>query len=271
MHALPVALAEAATKAGAVFRYGARVERIVLADDDHGAVVGVRLESGDIVRTDRVVCNADLPIAYEALLPGTKAPRVARRGVYSPSCVVWHAGVRGALPPGAEHHNIHFGEAWDSSFRALMDEGRPMPDPSVLVTVPTRTDPGLAPPGRQSLYVLEPMPNLDGRVDWARHRDAARERLVATVAGHGYPTDVEVEAFVDPSDWQRAGMARGTPFALSHRFFQTGPFRPANRDRRIPGLVFVGSGTQPGVGIPMVLVSGQLAAERIQQMEGITA
>jgi phytoene desaturase len=76
---------------------------------------------------------------------------------------------------------------------------------------------------------------------------------------------------VDPSDWQRAGMARGTPFALSHRFFQTGPFRPANRDRRIPGLVFVGSGTQPGVGIPMVLVSGQLAAERIQQMEGITA
>ena len=53
------------------------------------------------------------------------------------------------------------------------------------------------------------------------------------------------------------------PFALAHRFFQTGPFRPANVDRRAPGVVFVGSGTQPGVGIPMVLLSGRLAAERI--------
>ena len=61
-------------------------------------------------------------------------------------------------------------------------------------------------------------------------------------------------------------MERGTPFSLSHRFLQTGPFRPANQSARAPGLVFVGSGTQPGVGIPMVLVSGQLAAQRIEEM-----
>jgi phytoene desaturase len=61
-------------------------------------------------------------------------------------------------------------------------------------------------------------------------------------------------------------MERGTPFALSHRFFQTGPFRPDNVDRRVPGLVFVGSGTRPGVSVPMVLVSGRLAAERVDQL-----
>jgi phytoene desaturase len=87
------------------------------------------------------------------------------------------------------------------------------------------------------------------------------------VAALGYPSDIEVEAFVDPLDWERQGMERGTPFALSHRFFQTGPFRPSNVDRRAPGLVFVGSGTQPGVGVPMVLVSGRLAAERVRQMD----
>jgi phytoene desaturase len=70
----------------------------------------------------------------------------------------------------------------------------------------------------------------------------------------------------DPLDWERQGMERGTPFALAHRFFQTGPFRPANVDRRAPGLVFVGSGTVPGVGIPMVLLSGRLAAERVEQV-----
>jgi phytoene desaturase len=270
MHALPVALADAAVKAGAVFRYDERVERITRRDGTSGPVTGVQLATGETLRADRIVCNADLPIAYRELLPGVPPPRVVRRGSYSPSCVVWHAGVAGPLPPGTQHHNIHFGAQWDESFRALMRDGRPMPDPSVLVTVPTHTDPTLAPQGRHSLYVLEPMPNLDGDVDWSRHRDVARHRLARTVDALGYPTDVEVEAFVDPSDWERAGMARGTPFALSHRFFQTGPFRPGNVDSRVPGLVFVGSGTQPGVGVPMVLVSGQLAAERINRMDGAT-
>ena len=74
----------------------------------------------------------------------------------------------------------------------------------------------------------------------------------------------EVEVVVDPTDWERDGMERGTPFALAHRFFQTGPFRPANVDARAPGLVFAGSGTVPGVGVPMVLLSGRLAAERVE-------
>jgi phytoene desaturase len=70
---------------------------------------------------------------------------------------------------------------------------------------------------------------------------------------------------VDPRDWERQGMERGSPFALSHRFFQSGPFRPRNIDHRAPGLVFAGSSTVPGVGIPMVLVSGMLAAERVDE------
>jgi phytoene desaturase len=87
------------------------------------------------------------------------------------------------------------------------------------------------------------------------------------VASHGYPTgDVEVERFWDPVDWERQGMSRGTPFALAHNFFQTGPFRPNNVDKRIPGVVFVGSGTVPGVGVPMVLLSGRLAAERVDEL-----
>lgn len=121
----------------------------------------------------------------------------------------------------------------------------------------------MAPPDRHVLYVLEPVPNLDAPIDWTRERPVAKERLAGLLAGLGYPTDADVELFVDPTDWDAQGMERGTPFALSHRFFQSGPFRPSNLERRAPGLVFAGSGTQPGVGIPMVLVSGRLAAERV--------
>ena len=179
---------------------------------------------------------------------------------------MWHVGVRGDLPPGVEHHNIHFGRAWDGAFRALLHDGTRMPDPSRLVSVPTLAEPAMAPPGRHVLYVLEPVPNLDGRVDWTRERDRLRNDLAAAVAGLGYPADIEVERLVDPLDWEAQGMERGTPFALSHTFAQTGPFRPGNLERRAPGLVFTGSGTVPGVGVPMVLVSGELAAARVHQM-----
>ena len=268
MHALPQALAAAAEKAGATFRYGARVEAILLEQGSSGPVQGVRLAGGEVVRAAAVVCNPDLPVAYRTLLPGLSAPRAARRGAYSPSAVVWHVGVRGELPAGAEHHNIHFGTAWDSAFRAILKDGVRMPDPSLLVTVPTLDEPAMAPDGRHVLYVLEPVPNLDGRLDWTHERARARHDLAAAIARLGYPDDVEVEELVDPLDWEAQGMERGTPFALSHRFLQTGPFRPANVEKRAPGLVFAGSGTVPGVGVPMVLISGALAADRVDALSG---
>jgi phytoene desaturase len=141
-----------------------------------------------------------------------------------------------------------------------------MSDPSILISAPTIDEPALAPAGRHVLYVLEPVPNLDGTVDWRSERSVAREQLRATLASNGYPIDIEVERMVGPEEWEAQGMERGTPFALSHRFFQTGPFRPSNVERRAPGLVFAGSGTVPGVGVPMVLVSGKLAAERIRDL-----
>jgi phytoene desaturase len=258
-------LAAAAAKAGAELRYDAAVERILLRSGSSGPVRGVRLAGGEVVDADAVVCNPDLPAAYRLLLPGLPAPRAVRRGRYSPSAVVWHAGVRGGLPAGAEHHNLHFGRAWDRSFRDVLDDGRRMSDPSTLVTVPTVGDPSLAPAGGHVLYVLEPVPNLDGRVDWTQERSRVREQLMARVAAFGYPAEVEIEHLVDPLDWERDGLERGTPFALAHRFLQSGPFRPGNVNPAAPGLVFVGSGTVPGVGVPMVLLSGRLAAERVEE------
>lgn len=266
MHAMASGLAAAVEKAGVTITYEAGVSRILR--DGHGAVSGVELDDGQRIDADVVVCNPDLPVAYRSLLGGVDAPRVARRGTYSPSCLLWVAGVRGAPPADATHHNIHFGHDWDASFRALIHDGVRMPDPSILVTLHSIDDASLAPDGCSTLYALEPTPNLDGRIDWSRERDRIVQSLRTRVSTLGYPTDVVVERIFDPLDWQRLGMERGTPFALAHTFRQTGPFRPNNVDRRVPGLVFVGSSTVPGVGVPMVLVSGKLAAQRVVQHLG---
>jgi len=112
--------------------------------------------------------------------------------------------------------------------------------------------------------VLFPAPNLDGPIDWARMRGPYRDEMVATLEANGYVgfgDAIEVEHLVTPADWAERGMAAGAPFAAAHSFAQTGPFRPSNLWGR--NVVFTGSGTQPGVGVPMVLLSGRLAAERI--------
>jgi len=269
VHAVARGLAQAAARAGADLRYDAPVARIVRRLGSSGPVTGVRPADDTFLPADAVVANPDLPAVYRELVPSARMPRAARRGTYSPSCTLWLAGVHGRLPEGAGHHNIHFGSDWKGSFDALLRAGTRQPDPAILVSAPTVTDPTLAPAGGHVLYALEPVPNLDGRIDWASDRARFRDTLVERLARAGYPVgaaDVVTERFVDPLDWEAQGMERGTPFALSHRFFQSGPWRPANRDRRVPGLVLVGSGTVPGVSVPMVLVSGRLAADRVDEL-----
>jgi len=260
MHAVATGLADAVVKAGGRISYGTAVDEVVLAGGDQGRVRGVRL-AGDHVEADAVVVNGDLPGAY-GLLPGLRLPGSLRRAHYSPSAVVWHVGARGRPDVDAAHHNIHFGHEWAGAFAAL-DDGRRMPDPSLLVSVPTVTEPTLAPEGCSVLYALEPVPNLTAGLDWSQLRGRVRDDLAGHVERLGYPVDIVEETLVDPVDWARQGLAAGTPFSLSHRFTQSGPFRPGNVDDRAPGLVFVGTGTVPGVGIPMVLMSGRLAADRL--------
>jgi len=79
----------------------------------------------------------------------------------------------------------------------------------------------------------------------------------------GFGDSVTVERLLTPADWARQGLAAGTPFAAAHTFAQTGPFRPRNLLRGIDNVVLAGCGTTPGVGVPPVLISGRLAADRI--------
>jgi phytoene desaturase len=261
IHAVPKMMAQVAEKVGVTFRYGETVEAVLRSPT--GRVAGVRTTSGERIVADAVVCTLDLPTAYQQLLGDLRPPRALRRGQYSPSAVVWHVGVRGVPKPPVAHHNIHFASEWSSAFDALLNRGQLMPDPSRFVTIPSLDDSTLAPEDCSTLYVLEPVPNLTGKINWTTEARPMRERLHTFLGEQGYPSEVITEELVTPLDWQAQGMAAGTPFALAHTFSQTGPFRPSNVESRLPGMFFAGSGTVPGVGVPMVLISGKLAANRV--------
>ena len=93
MHAVATALARAIADAGATIRYDTPVTRILRGGDS--AVTGVEIGGSVRLAADAVVCNTDLPSRTAPCSGGVDAPRVARRGKYAPSCVVWVAGVRG--------------------------------------------------------------------------------------------------------------------------------------------------------------------------------
>lgn len=258
MNAVPQAMAAAAAAHGVKFRYGVEVAHVERAGDRATAVITTE---GERIRADAVVLNPDVPVAFRDLL-GIQ-PWSIRRLKYSPSCFLMLAG-SSAHYESIAHHNIHFGRAWRGVFDDIIKDKRLMSDPSLLVTNPTYSDPTLAPPGKEIYYILLPTPNLDADIDWKSTAPRYRDEVCRILEARGYrdfTAHIEVEDITTPLDWQHRGMERGAPFASSHTFLQTGPFRPSNLWGQ--NIVFTGSGTRPGVGVPMVLISGKLAAERI--------
>ena len=260
MHAVPRALAAAAQKHGVTIKYNTTVEKI---ERNNSRATAVITTSGERIACDALVLNPDLPVAWRDLLG--KNPWSVKRLNYSPSCVTILAGSNKSYDHLA-HHNIHFGESWDGVFDELIKKKTLMSDPSLLVTVPSKDDPSLAPAGKHSYYILFPTPNLDADIDWKKMKSKYRDQMLATMEErgyHGFADSIEVEHVTTPLEWEQMGLERGAPFASAHTFFQTGPFRPRNMAKGFENVVFTGSGTQPGVGVPMVLISGRLAAERI--------
>lgn len=261
MHALPRAMADAAADAGADLRFGQTVTRLERSGERITAVV---TDTGRIA-CDAVVLTPDLPVTYRLL---GRAPRRPVGLRFSPSAVILHAGTDRTWPWLA-HHTLSFGAAWRRTFTELTETGRLMSDPSLLITRPTATDPGLAPPGHHLHYILAPCPNTalgPGPAAWGELGPRYRDSLLTELERRGLDglaAAIDEECLVTPADWQAQGHAAGSPFSAAHTFAQTGPFRPRNLVRGTVNAVLAGCGTTPGVGVPTVLLSGKLAAARI--------
>lgn len=234
-------------------------------------VTSVTSADGRVWDCDAAVFTTDTPVTERLL--GHQRARRSRRIVYSPSAVVAHGVVPTEVTAGwpGGHHTLDFGAAWSQTFHELTarnGRGRLMSDPSLLINRPGLSDPehGISAAG-ESVTVLAPCPNLDSApLPWQQLAGPYVQEVLAVLETRGYTgiRDTFTIARVDdPATWAAAGMAAGTPFAAAHTVRQTGPLRTRNRVPGTANVVLAGSSTVPGVGIPPVLVSGRLAAQRI--------
>jgi phytoene desaturase len=261
-----VSLAE---EMGVTIRTHSPVAEIKVAQE--GRVNGVRLESGEEIDADLVVSNADLPYTYRRLIPGQHRKyypdQRLDRMKYACSGYILYLGVNRTYPQ-VQHQALCFSEDYQANLDAIFKTKTLPAEPSFHLNIPTVTDPSLAPPGHSLLYVLAPMPNLEANIDWDQAAPVVRDKLLAQLERIVDPEireHIVWERDYRPTDWLNdINAVHGTAFgSLSHGFFQSSYFRPHNKARDIQGLYFVGQGTYPGIGMPMVMISSRLVTERI--------
>lgn len=258
------ALARLARRLGVQIRTGAAVERIEV---ERRTARAVRLEGGERLPAADVVVNADPRYTYRHLLDGHDAgARRLERLELSCSGFVLLLGVD-RLYEGLDHHNIFFSGDYPREFAAIFDRGVPAADPTIYVCATSVTEPGHAPPGHMSLFVLVNAPACNPRVNWAREAAGYRDLVLAKLerAGLcGIARHVRFERVITPADFEAWHNAPGGAiYGLASNSRWTAFRRPPQRARDVDRLFFVGGGTHPGGGIPMVLLSGRAGARRV--------
>jgi phytoene desaturase len=267
--AVAEALAKLAGELGADIRTGVDVKGIEI---ENGAVRGVRLETG-VEPYDSVVSNMDSIRTYKELIGGDVGARFERKG-YEPACsgVVLYLGLREKYDHLA-HHDFVFSRDPEEEFEYIYNKGEPAPDPTAYLAAPAVTDPSVAPEGGEALYVLVHTPYLRPHHDWSKMFAPYRQKIVDKLKRTAGMEDLEerivVERHLTPQDiHDRYKVLNGAIYGLASHGKFLGAFKPGNRSRQVRGLYLAGGAAHPGPGMPMVMMSGWIAADALDQDAG---
>ena len=141
-------------------------------------------------------------------------------------------------------------------------------DFSLYIHRPTATDKSFAPEGCDSYYVLCPVPNLQGKINWKDESEKLKTRIVNELSKTIMPnlkeniTDV---FWMSPDDFSKDyNSMHGSGFSIAPIFTQSAWFRYHNKDKKLKNLYFSAAGAHPGAGIPGVLSSAKVVENIIK-------
>ena len=263
MYEIPKALEKLARESGVEFKFGAEVEKILV---EKRKALGVRLASGEELKSDLVVANSDAVETYRNLLPFENKKIESREP--SSSGFVLLLGTRRKFPELA-HHNIFFSDDYKSEFETMFGEKRPATNPTIYVCASSRTDATQAPVGCENLFVLVNAPYTSEQTNWQNEAQAYRDLIIERLEKFGLKdleNSIEFEQIITPEDFEKKYRAnRGSIYGVSSNGVFSAFLRVPNRAKDVENLYFAGGATHPGGGIPLVLLSGRFAAEMIEK------
>ena len=256
------AFAKLIDELGIETRLSCQVKKIMTED---GRAIGVETVRGEKIKADIVVANADPPFVYKNMIDSDAKKKWSDKRIeklkYSMGLFVIYFGTNKQYPELA-HHTILLGERYKELLEDIFDRKILADDFSLYLHAPTRTDPTMAPPGHECFYVLAPVPNLQGSVNW----NEEGEKLAAKILAHleqtvlpGLSEHLVDKFFVTPEHFRdNLSSHHGTGFSIQPTLMQSAYFRFHNKSEDVENLYFVGAGTHPGAGLPGVLTSAKV-------------
>lgn len=250
---------------GTTFRLNAPVKKITVVD---GQAKGVVLESGEELFADIVVSNADIYHTETKLLEEQYRDhneKYWKTRTLAPSALILYLGVKGNYK-NLQHHNLLFSKDWKHNFGQIFDRPAWPDDPSLYVCAPSKTDAAVAPKGYENMFVLVPI--APGLSYTPKQLETYAEKVLVTMESEmklpGLRKNIVFKEIFSVKEFQeRYNSQQGTALGLAHTLKQTAIFRHNNISKKVSGLYYVGAGTNPGIGMPITLMSAELMYKRI--------
>lgn len=266
--AVPEALMKLAQELGAKLYPNTDIAKI---NTSNGTVTGVTTAAGDVIAADYVISNMDSVRTYHELLDTPVQERFDRDWQREAACsgVVLYLGLNKAYDH-LLHHNFVFSKDPHEEFDWIYNKGEPAPDPTAYLAATTRTETATAPAGGEALYVLVHTPYLRPHHDWSKmlpdYRRVIIDKLKRTAGMPDLEQRITFEQVLTPQDiHDRYKVLNGAIYGLASHGKYLGAFKPGNRSPYVKGLYLAGGAAHPGPGMPMVMMSGWIAADTLDQ------
>ena len=244
------------------------VSEIIL---ENNLVTGLRLNDHEVLNFNAVICNADPPTVYAEMIKGKTLKRTFKPEPliqYSMGLFVLFFGTKKQYPSVA-HHTIWMSERFKELLSDIFQKKTLSKDFSLYLHRPTATDPSFAPEGCDSFYVLCPVPNLLGNINWEVEGPKLKDKIISELSRTIMPNleNVVEEVFwMDPNNFKKDYRSmHGAGFSIAPIFSQSAWFRYHNKDPQIKNLYFAAAGSHPGAGIPGVLCSAKIVEKVIKK------
>ncbi len=259
------------TQNGVKIIKGTEVKKIILQDNTKSRTIssGVLTNNGKLFNTDIILVGSDYKEAETKFLDSKHSwykEKYWKKKTMGPSALLFYIGLNKKLK-SLKHHNLFLADEWDEHFDQIYKTPTWPTNPSYYVSCPSKSDPTVAPKGKENLFFLIPVANE------LNDNDKEREKMFNKVINdfekrtkEKIKDNIVVKRIFSQRDFKKEyNSYKGTALGLAHTLFQTAIFRPSHKSKKVKNLYYTGSYTHPGIGVPMVLISAQIVANKIEK------
>ncbi|MGD6858328.1 phytoene desaturase family protein [Bacillus infantis] len=270
LHNLAGGLVKLAEEAGVKFHLGRQIAKL---EKKNGEITGAVMEDGTMLTADYFVSNMEVIPVYERLLEedSSYVKKLKKKFEPASSGLVMHLGVKKSYPQ-LRHHNFFFAENMKQQMQSIFHKHELPEDPVIYLVNVNKTDPSQAPEGHENIKVLPHIPYIRDQKPFTQqdYEQFAEKVLIKLerMGLHDLRENIVTKDVWTPEDIRRMyGSDRGAIYGTVSDRKKNKGFKHPKQSERYNNLYFVGGTVNPGGGMPMVTLSGQLVGKKIVQRD----